>query len=94
MPWHPLVSFRTDPDEPVTVTYYRPRAHRPDPRTLGRPVQVDVRTVFPVLPDGFDWAPCRPILSIVRQDPAAPGQDEILARAAMVRAIVAWGAVA
>lgn len=93
----PLAFSRfNDADQPRTVTYYGARTPAIDPRSIptgSAHESVDVRQVVgDQLPAGFDWAPRRPTLTVIEGgDPTAPGPDEILARAAMVRAIARWG---
>ncbi|MFI5864687.1 hypothetical protein [Streptomyces sp. NPDC051546] len=94
---HPLAFSRfNDADQPRTVTYYSARIPAIDPRSTPTDpdqVPVDVRQVVgDQLPAGFDWAPRQPTLTVIQGgDPTAPGPDEIMARASMVRAIVRWG---
>ena len=98
-PTRPATYGRHGADQPRTVTYYGQRPPAVDPRSIptgaGR-APVDVRRLTGGrLPAGFDWAPRRPVLTVVRVgDPTAPGPDEILARAALIRAIAGTGAVA
>ncbi|MDF3303379.1 hypothetical protein, partial [Streptomyces tropicalis] len=82
--------------QPRTVTYYGARTPAIDPRSIptgAAQAPVDVRQVVgDQLPAGFDWAPRRPTLTVIKGgDPTAPALDEQMARAAMVRAIARWG---
>ncbi|MEU6290330.1 hypothetical protein [Streptomyces sp. NPDC046988] len=93
----PLAFSRfNDADQPSTVTYYSVRTPAIDPRSFpahAAQAPVDVRKVVGGrLPAGFDWAPRRPPLTVLKGgDPTAPGPDERRARDAMIRAIVRWG---
>ncbi|MFI1700340.1 hypothetical protein ACH419_30765 [Streptomyces bobili] len=93
----PLAFSRfNDADQPRTVTYYGARIPAIDPRSIPTDddqVSVDVRQVVgDQLPAGFDWAPRWPTLTVIEGgDPTAPGPNEIMACAAMIRAIAQWG---
>lgn len=96
---HLLAFLRPGDDQPATKTYYRPRPRANDPQPIptatGQAPADARRALGDQLPAGFDWAPSRPVLTVILGgDPTAQGPDEVRVRNAMIRAINGKGAAA